>query len=92
MHLGLQPCLTGGKLAKEDFSKLAPKTIVNDELLIVNEGIVEEPIGSIFIIWRWAQNSQELEKNWLDTIKSKFVPIGILDQVSGSRGFCKLVG
>lgn len=80
LHLGLN-LADWWQIAKEDFSKLAPSTIVNDKLLMVNE---DTPINNSPLI---INNSSvpKVRKELLDTIKEKFVPIGVLDkfQVAG---------
>ena len=76
LHLGMQ-LADWWQLAKEDFSKLAPK------IETVQDGIVAEPMGVYLTLG--GDKIPKVRKELLDTIKEKFVPIGVLDkfQVAG---------
>ena len=62
------------QLAKDDFSKLAPKKVANG---------VNEPITDYVTIG--GDKTPKVRKKLLNTIKEKFVPVGVLDkfQVAG---------
>ena len=66
------------KLAKEDFSKLALKKVANGNGNEVNEPIVD-------YVTLGGDKTPKVRQELLDTIKEKFVPVGVLDkfQVSG---------
>jgi type I restriction enzyme M protein len=76
LHLGMQ-LANWWQLAKEDFSKLAPK------IEAVQDGVVAEPMGVYLTLG--GDKIPRVRKELLDTIKEKFVPIGVLDkfQVAG---------
>lgn len=76
LHLGLQ-LADWWQLAKEDFSKLAP-TVEPVQLNAAMEGIAS-------YITLGGDKTPKVRKELLDTIKEKFVPIGVLDkfQVAG---------
>ncbi len=63
------------QLAKEDFSTLAPKKDADD--------VVAEPMGIYLTLG--GDKFPRVRKELLDTIKEKFVPVGVLDkfQVAG---------
>lgn len=63
------------QLAKKDFSKLAPKKVANGN---DNEAIAE-------YVTLAGDKTPEVRKELLDTIKEKFVPVGVLDkfQIAG---------
>lgn len=66
------------QLAKKDFSKLAPKKVAN--------GNIDEANGSITdYVTLAGDKTPEVRQELLDTIKEKFVPVGVLDkfQVAG---------
>ena len=75
-HLGLN-LADWWQLAKEDFSKLAP------EMEQVPEGMLSEPMVAYLGVG--GDKIPKVRKELLDTIKEKFVPIGVLDkfQVAG---------
>ena len=66
------------QLAKKDFSKLAPKKVANG-----NSNEVNEPIADYVTLA--GDKTPEVRQELLDTIKEKFVPVGVLDkfQVAG---------
>lgn len=66
------------QLAKKDFSKLATKKVANG-----NNNEVNEPI--VHYVTIGGDKTPEVRQALLDTIKEKFVPVGVLDkfQVAG---------
>ena len=76
LHLGLQ-LADWWQLAKEDFSKLAP-TVEPVQLNAAMEGMAS-------YVTLGGDKTPKVRKELLDTIKEKFVPIGVLDkfQVAG---------
>lgn len=66
------------QLAKKDFSKLAPTKVANG-----NDNEANEPIADYVTLA--GDKTPEVRQELLDTIKEKFVPVGVLDkfQVAG---------
>lgn len=68
------------QLAKDDFSTLAPKKAVNE---ITQESEMKDPMGVYLRLG--GDRFPRVRKELLDSIKEKFVPVGVLDkfQVAG---------
>ena len=66
------------QLAKDDFSKLAPTKVANG-----NNNEINEPIADYVTLK--GDKTPKVRQKLLDTIKEKFVPVGVLDkfQVAG---------
>lgn len=65
------------QLAKNDFSKLSPKTEINDSVSVT------DPVADYLTIQ--GDKLPEVRQELLQTIKDKFIPVGVLDkfQVAG---------